>query len=135
MLKGQQKIIDKFGKFGTNSIDDFDDERYVNNGWWWYSQEPFGDRSNNNCHVFHEDTLAELYKAIARTAKESNWEGIWNETHCCLCGKELDEYGNNPDPIPFDEDWFTKKRYYKCCDDCNFNKVMPVRMTHIYGDK
>ena len=34
MYKGLEKIIAKFGKFGTNSVYDFDDETSVGNGWW-----------------------------------------------------------------------------------------------------
>ena len=40
---------------------------------------------------------------------------------CCICGKEFDEYGNNPEPAkPFESG--------ECCDDCNMNVVIPKRM-------
>lgn len=38
---------------------------------------------------------------------------------CCLCGKPLDNFGNDPWPL---ED---KGR---CCDDCNTNLVVPARI-------
>lgn len=31
---------------------------------------------------------------------------------CCICGSEVEEYGNNPWPLNKDED-------AKCCDMCN----------------
>lgn len=42
---------------------------------------------------------------------------------CVICGKALPkgEYGNNPEPIkPFSSG--------ACCNDCNFNKVLPARL-------
>lgn len=42
---------------------------------------------------------------------------------CCICGKEIEGYGNNPWPV-------TKKQTDKCCDNCNITKVIPARMTH-----
>ena len=38
---------------------------------------------------------------------------------CCLCGKELEEYGNNPAPL---------KDSGECCDRCNAEKVIPARL-------
>lgn len=45
-----------------------------------------------------------------------------NDKHiCCICGKEFEEYGNNPEPVkPFDEG--------TCCDECNDNVVIPKRI-------
>ena len=40
---------------------------------------------------------------------------------CCLCGKEVEEYGNNPYPVD-------KIEVHKCCDDCNMNVVIPARL-------
>ena len=78
MLKGQEKIIKKFGKFGeTGTLADFDDERFVNNGWWWYSKDPY--TWDDNCHTFHEQTLAELYQAINEAYNENNWEAKFKE--------------------------------------------------------
>lgn len=38
---------------------------------------------------------------------------------CCLCGKEFEGYGNNPDPLA------SSKKV--CCDKCNWEKVIPAR--------
>ena len=48
-----------------------------------------------------------------------------NEKHkCCICGKEFEGYGNNPEPVkPFDEG--------VCCDECNFNVVVPKRFEEL----
>lgn len=72
MLKGQEKILKEFGKYGeTGTIEDFDDERKYKNGWWWYSKDPY--TYNNDCHTFHEDTLADLYKAIKNACIANKW--------------------------------------------------------------
>ena len=39
---------------------------------------------------------------------------------CCLCGKEIIGYGNNPAPL--------KSSVRKCCDECNLKLVVPARM-------
>lgn len=38
---------------------------------------------------------------------------------CCICGKEFTGWGNNPDPI---------KKSGRCCDACNAEVVIPVRL-------
>ena len=38
---------------------------------------------------------------------------------CCLCGREVTGWGNNPWPISTEG---------LCCDECNANKVIPERM-------
>lgn len=38
---------------------------------------------------------------------------------CCICGEELDGYGNNPEPY---------KQSGKCCDACNIKFVIPARL-------
>ena len=40
---------------------------------------------------------------------------------CCICDKEFEGYGNNPDPI-------TKEG--RCCDECN-KKVIRARVEQI----
>lgn len=40
---------------------------------------------------------------------------------CCICGKEIKGYGNNPWPINNDVE-------ARCCDDCNYNVVIPARI-------
>lgn len=38
---------------------------------------------------------------------------------CCICGKEIEGYGNNPEPI---------KSKGVCCDSCNEKFVIPSRL-------
>lgn len=38
---------------------------------------------------------------------------------CCICGEDLDGYGNNPEPY---------KQSGKCCDACNIKFVIPARL-------
>ncbi len=44
---------------------------------------------------------------------------------CCLCGEEIDGYGNNPFPMPM------KSEDDRCCDECNYSKVIPERLNRI----
>ena len=37
---------------------------------------------------------------------------------CCVCGKEIKGYGNSPSPL----------NGSKCCDECNLNVVVPLRI-------
>ena len=55
---------------------------------------------------------------------------------CCICGKEIKGYGNNPwgalnkndELIAFDED-------DRCCDECNEQYVIPGRLYLIYSKR
>lgn len=40
---------------------------------------------------------------------------------CCFCGKSVGKWGNNPFPACTIKD-------AECCDDCNFNIVLPLRI-------
>lgn len=40
---------------------------------------------------------------------------------CCMCGYELDGYGNNPEPLALQDN-------ERCCDVCNGKYVLPARM-------
>jgi len=44
---------------------------------------------------------------------------------CCLCGSEEFGYGNNPDPLG--------KLPKRCCDTCNYSKVIPARIEMMMG--
>lgn len=44
---------------------------------------------------------------------------------CCICGEEIEGYGNNPDPV---------KKEGKCCDACNTKFVIPARLEVINKD-
>ena len=41
---------------------------------------------------------------------------------CCICGKELVGYGNNPSPV---------KEEGQCCNVCNIDKVIPARIAQV----
>ena len=41
---------------------------------------------------------------------------------CCLCGKEVEGYGNDPSPIE------TQNENDECCDECNLAIVIPTRI-------
>ena len=45
---------------------------------------------------------------------------------CCICEKEFNGYGNNPEPVmPIENE--NRERNY-CCDWCNYNIVLQARM-------
>lgn len=55
---------------------------------------------------------------------DKTYQLIPEEGVCCLCGKNFKHYGNNPEPLKdFD--------YGRCCDACNYDKVIPARIKHI----
>ena len=41
---------------------------------------------------------------------------------CCICGREYEGYGNNPDPY---------KKSGRCCNKCNRDYVIPSRMIEL----
>lgn len=43
---------------------------------------------------------------------------------CCLCGATFVGWGNNPSPLSDNPD-------DRCCDDCNYTKVIPARLAEI----
>lgn len=45
------------------------------------------------------------------------------KTNCCICGKEIKGYGNNPWPV---------KKEGLCCDECNSEVVIPARIMNMY---
>lgn len=45
---------------------------------------------------------------------------------CCICGKEFEGFGNNPEPV---------KNEGKCCDECNEKIVIPARIREMYGKR
>lgn len=44
--------------------------------------------------------------------------------YCCICGKEIKGWGNNPYPV---------KEKGECCDDCNSKYVIPMRIFNLKG--
>lgn len=47
---------------------------------------------------------------------------------CCLCGKELKDFGHNPWPL-------NKNVDDRCCDECNSEKVIPARIANLRQPK
>ena len=48
---------------------------------------------------------------------------------CCICGKEKEGYGNNPEPVVRE---FENGKRNRCCDNCNKYIVVPARLD-LYG--
>jgi len=44
---------------------------------------------------------------------------------CSICEKEYEGFGNNAEPI----------NQGRCCDDCNYTKVIPKRIENIKTDE
>ena len=53
------------------------------------------------------------------TKQETKPWGDEEERTCSLCGDTFIGMGNNPEPLAEFED--------RCCDDCNWTKVIPAR--------
>ena len=47
---------------------------------------------------------------------------------CCICGKHFEGWGNNPYPVNNHPDC-------RCCDDCNYEYVIPARLELIYSKR
>lgn len=43
---------------------------------------------------------------------------------CCICGKKIVGYGNNPYPVVDDDE-------ARCCDECNSNYVIVARLARL----
>lgn len=52
--------------------------------------------------------------------------GTQKSWKCCICGKMIKGYGNNPWPIVKDEN-------AKCCDKCNDTKVIEARLSNYFN--
>ena len=50
---------------------------------------------------------------------------MMNKYKCCICGRKVLGYGNNPYPIVDDET-------SRCCDMCNELYVIPTRIEYVY---
>jgi hypothetical protein len=47
---------------------------------------------------------------------------------CCICGKIIKGFGNNPWPVKTGEE-------DRCCDDCNWEFVIPARLINLQRKK
>lgn len=55
--------------------------------------------------------------------KEEEAEAKTEERICCICGKPIEGWGNNPNPI---------KKSGECCDQCNQDYVLQARIVNAY---
>lgn len=54
---------------------------------------------------------------------------VVEEMKCCICGKPItDEEGHDPYPVR-PESWYGEKEN-RCCADCNYTIVVPVRFRY-----
>ena len=58
---------------------------------------------------------------------------------CCICGRQLEGFGNNPDGAMWrnEEGTIVAPEFSKedrCCDFCNFTKVIPARLKERLGE-
>ena len=51
-----------------------------------------------------------------------------NKFVCCICGREVKGWSNNPAPI-------VNEQGAKCCDVCNWEKVIPARISTMRKEK
>ena len=52
------------------------------------------------------------------------------EFTCCLCGKKVQGYGNNPYPLGPKDD-----KNAECCNACDLTLVVPARLKQLKEDK
>lgn len=72
-------------------------------------------------NVSYKDTINEIESAVAHLKEVV--DNVLEHT-CCICGCDIEGFGNNPFPIS-DEG--------RCCDDCN-NKVIMARLGMLSGE-
>ncbi len=68
---------------------------------------------NNISNEF--DLAFESYNVYGEKLTEANHD----KKVCCICGEEIEGYGNNPWPV---------KEEGECCDNCNYKFVIPARL-------
>lgn len=54
---------------------------------------------------------------------------------CCICKKEIDGYGNNPDGAFKDGSFLSFDENERCCDECNMIYVIAGRIRIMKGEK
>ncbi len=74
----------------------------------------------------------EVATPVADEKTQANQNGVGHseltmESRCCICGEELNWYGNNPDPVDDFEEG-------KCCDVCDKVLVIPFRQLQSMQD-
>lgn len=62
-------------------------------------------------------SIREMYESSKAERDQFN-ESTGRTYTCCLCDQPSKGFGNNPAPL----------RDGRCCDECNFFKVIPARM-------
>ena len=72
-----------------------------------------------------DDFKLDQAKAEASIVEDSKDDGKKRYFTCCICGKLCEGYGNNPWPVC---------KEGECCDECNYDKVIPARIANIAKD-
>ena len=57
---------------------------------------------------------------------EDRFHAVFEYQTCCICGREFEGMGNNPEPV---------KHEGVCCDDCNAEVVIPARIEQMINGK
>jgi len=81
----------------------------------------FTDQDDDNTF----DQTFESYNAYGQKLVEGKAVG----EICCICGREIDGYGNNPEPYKSAENG------ERCCDPCNMKFVIPARLAAMNLEK
>lgn len=74
----------------------------------------------------YEDADGDVHYRVCRDylEEEDLDESTKRDNKCVICGKEIEGYGNNAEPV--------KKG--KCCDECNMTVVLPARIKNLKED-
>ena len=70
--------------------------------------------------ALNEDEQYHEWSEYCVRVDEFSKSGVEENGKCCICKEFLSNpYGNNPEPV---------RKRGKCCDKCNYDKVIPARM-------
>ena len=82
----------------------------------------------------HKETAAAILEAVGLTDEERKAymfemcclppDELRERRYCCICGKRIEGYGNEPWPIVLEPG-------ERCCDLCNLTEVVPARMRQL----
>ena len=88
--------------------------------WWCALTDDYEDESCDNCG--ERDCDCDGTDSSEGDTEARKPSGPVTHT-CCLCGGDAGMYGNNPDPL-------ADGKTHKCCDECNFKRVIPARIAN-----
>lgn len=83
---------------------------------------------NNNGGFEDTDTIGDAFDQTFESYNaygQKLVEGKAVVDTCCICGREIDGYGNNPEPYKSAENG------ERCCDSCNLHFVIPARLAQL----